>query len=280
MDRRSLLLAALAAGAAPVVAGPGVAHADAPTAMQLAGSPVLAGEGPGRAQAAELNRLLNRILGPQLEDEATVSLVMEWIREVMLTWRPETEPLSAADYIVAFSFGNRPPAGGADPAKVLAEPGPVNEQLADVIAAMRKAKQVPVYAQWEIARVLESKHRMSDVVSIEPDYQPDGTIVYLSTDDVARKVAQLRAKAAAGAGRASVVGFRDHHKRCVLTCRINHLTAHAPEGYPMPSTYDPDSGQVWTRSRPVYLAADVAGQFLLLERALVEAASRPAAPSH
>ncbi|HEY9414832.1 MAG TPA: hypothetical protein VIQ30_08760 [Pseudonocardia sp.] len=177
--------------------------------------------------------------------------MVEWVRQVALTWHADAEPYEFADYIIAFAFGNRPPANGGDPATTLAEPGPTNEALADVIAAMVRTKRVPVYAQWEIARILESKHHVNNVVSIEPVIEEDGTIVYLSTDGVAKQVAELQADLPGGPGRASVVGFRDHHKRCVLTCRANDLVAHAPEGVAMPRDYDAESGQVWTRYRPV-----------------------------
>lgn len=259
MDRRSLILAAVAAGALPALAGAQPASASANPLSPSA--------------EADLDALLAQVLQPELEDDETVNLMIEWIRQVALTWHPETEPLKFADYIIAFAFGNRPPKDGGDPATTLAEPGPVNEALADVIAAMLQSRRVPVYAQWEIARVLEVKHHINNVISIEPVINEDGTIVYLSTDDVAKRVAELRSKVPGGPGRASVVGFRDHHKRCVLTCRANALVAHAPGGVAMPKDYDPESGQVWTRSRPVYLTVDMAGQLALLQRELLEAAS-------
>lgn len=253
MDRRSLILAAVA-GSTPALFG-SAARAEAAAL-------------PG----ADLDALLAEVLQSELEDDPTVNLMVEWIRQVALTWHPDAEPYEFADYIIAFAFGNRPPANGGDPATTLAEPGPTNEALADVIAAMLRTKRVPVYAQWEIARILESKHHINDVISIEPVIEEDGTIVYLSTDDVAKRVAELRADRPGGPGRASVVGFRDHHKRCVLTCRANDLIAHAPEGVAMPSDYDSESGQVWTRYRPVYLATDMAGQLALLQGELLEAA--------
>lgn len=261
MDRRSLILAVVAAGAAPVVLG-SAARADAAAL-------------PG----ADLDALLAQVLQSELEDDPTVNLMVEWIRQVALTWHADAEPYEFADYIIAFAFGNRPPANGGDPATTLAEPGPTNEALADVIAAMLRTKRVPVYAQWEIARVLESKHHIGNVISIEPVIEGDGTIVYLSTDDVAKRVAELRADLPGGPGRASVVGFHDHHKRCVLTCRANDLIAHAPEGVAMPRDYDAESGQVWTRYRPVYLATDMAAQLALLQSELLEAVGEsPVAP--
>ncbi|MFE7111479.1 hypothetical protein ACFU98_39355 [Streptomyces sp. NPDC057575] len=43
----------------------------------------------------------------------------------------------------------------------------------------------------------------------------DGTITYLSTNGVAAQVLEHRKNAPGGIGTACVVGFRDHHKRCV-----------------------------------------------------------------
>lgn len=85
--------------------------------------------------------------------------------------------------------------------------------------------------------------------------------------------AELRRQRPGGPGVASVVGFHDHLKRCVLTTRANDMTAYAPHGYAMPDTYDPESGQVWTRYRPVHLVTDMVGRLTLLQRELAEEAT-------
>ncbi|MGA4837332.1 hypothetical protein [Streptomyces sp. G45] len=126
---------------------------------------------------------------------------------------------------------------------MLFEPGPVNEELADTVARIRRQRDLPVYAQWEIARFLDSKYAMKNVTSIEPVIASDGTITYLSTDGVAQQVAEARRKLPGGLGTACVVGFRDHLKRCVLTTKDRGMPAFAPRGFTMPKTYDPQQAR-------------------------------------
>ncbi|MFD4878422.1 hypothetical protein ACFWOB_34320 [Streptomyces sp. NPDC058420] len=257
MQRREFAAALTAAMAAPAVLGATPAQA----------SPQRGGQG--------LSRQLVAALAAELDDRATAKTVAPLIEDVGLDWHPETAPLKKFDFIVAYGFGNRPPAGGGDPTKVLYEPGPVNEELADTVARVRAARRgLPVYAQWEIARWLESKYGMTDVTSIEPVIAADGTITYLSTDGVAAQVVEHREQAPGGVGTACVVGFRDHHKRCVQTTRDRAMQAYAPAGFAMPHTYDLESGQAWTRRRDLYLVHDMLAQWTVL-RAKVIAEAYP-----
>ncbi|WP_220212039.1 hypothetical protein [Streptomyces sp. WELS2] len=202
-------------------------------------------------------------LARELGDPATARTLAPLIEDVGFGWHPETAELDSFDFIVAYSFGNRPAEGG-DPSTTLPEPGPVNEDLSDAIARIRARRRMPVYAQWEIARFLHSKYRMDDVTSIEPVIASNGTITYLSTDDVAARIVEYRKKAPGGIGTACVVGFRDHHKRCVQTTRDRGMPAYAPQGIAMPHTYDPRSGQAWTRRRDLYLVHDMAAQWQVI----------------
>lgn len=220
------------------------------------------------AEEQKLTRLMLDTLSRELDDPATAAVVGPHIQDVGLNWQPPQTAVENIDYIVAYAFGNRAPAGGGDPAKVLYEPGPVNEALTDTIAAIRKQKDVPVFAQWEIARFLESKHGMDRVTSIEPVIAADGTITYLSTDGVAAQVVALRGTS----GTAGVVGFRDHVKRCVQTTRDRGMTAFAPAGVEMPGDYDLQSGQPWTRRRDLYLLHDMYAQMAVLRAKAIAAA--------
>ncbi|MBC3842031.1 hypothetical protein GXW82_23115 [Streptacidiphilus sp. 4-A2] len=205
---------------------------------------------------------MDSVLGRELDDPATARALVPWIADIGLDWHPPTAPPRELDFIVAYSFGNRPPAGGGDPTKVLYEPGPVNEALADTVAEVRRKRDVPVYAQWEIATFLKSKYRMSQVTAIEPQIAADGTITYLSTAGVAQQVLAYRKQEPGGIGTAGVVGFRDHVKRCVETTRLLGMAAaYAPQGIDMPGTYDPHSGQAWTRRRDLYLPYDMLAQW-------------------
>lgn len=252
MQRRDFAAAVTAALATPAVLGAPATAADR------------SGDG--------LARHMRAALAPELDDRAAARALVPHLHDVGFDWHPETAPLRKLDFLVAYGFGNRPPAGGGDPSKVRPEPGPVNEELADTVARVRRHRDVPVYAQWEIARFLESKHHMRNVTSIEPVIAPDGTITYLSTDGVAAQVAELRAKLSGGIGTAGVVGFRDHVKRCVQTTRDRGMTAYAPRGFEMPGTYDVESGQPWTRRRDLYLVHDMASQWAVLREKLVKQA--------
>ena len=223
---------------------------------------------PTEAQEHKLNRLMLDALSRELDDPATAAVVEPHIQDVGFNWQPPVTAVENIDYIVAYGFGNRAPAGGGDPAKVMYEPGPVNEALADTVAAIRRQKDVPVFAQWEIARFLESKYGMDNVTSIEPVIAPDGTITYLSTDGVAAQVVALRGTQ----GIAGVVGFRDHVKRCVQTTRDRGMNAFAPAGIDMPGDYDLQSGQPWTRRRELYLLHDIYAQFAVLRQKAITAA--------
>ncbi|MFI6648898.1 hypothetical protein ACIBI8_14930 [Streptomyces sp. NPDC050529] len=235
-------------------------------------TPTLLGAAPAHAadrSATGLPQHMRAVLTAELADRDAAKALAPLLHDVGFDWHPETAPPADCDFILAFGFGNRPPAGGGDPAKVRYEPGPVNEELADAVARVRARRDVPVYAQWEIARFLDFKYGMSDVTSIEPVVAPDGTITYLSTDGVAAQVAEARKRVPGGAGTACVIGFRDHHKRCVQTTRDRGLKAYAPRGFSMPHTYDPESGQPWTRRRDLYLVNDMLAQWSVLRAKLM-----------
>lgn len=252
MPRRSFLAAAAATPAVAVVL-------PSSTSAALPGADAF---GDGVLQWAMLQKL-----SAELDDRATAELTVPRLFDVGFDWAPATVELDEIDFLLAFAFGNRPGPAGSDPLRTLPEPGPVNADLADTVAAVRAQRDVPVYAQWEIARHLVADHGMDDVVSIEPVYAADGTITYLSTDGVVEQVAASRA--AAGVGTAGVVGFRDHVKRCVLTTTARGVRAGAPAGFAMPGTYDPGSAQAWTRDRDLYLVHDVYAQFANLRAALL-----------
>ncbi|MGW1911687.1 hypothetical protein ACWCQS_13355 [Streptomyces sp. NPDC002076] len=253
MERRALAAYLAAALAAPAVL-------DMP--------PAEAAEEAGSGAATGLTEQMRTVLGREIDDRHTARALVPELYDVGFEWHPETAQLDRFDFIVGYSFGKRPAQSGY-PEKTLPEPGPVNEELADTIARIRERRNVPVYAQWEIARFLRSAHGVDDVTSIEPVVAEDGTITYLSTDGVAGQVLEYRKKASGGIGTACVVGFRDHHKRCVQTTRDRGMTAYAPRGFTMPHTYDPHSGQPWTRRRDLYLVHDMAAQWQVLRAKLV-----------
>ncbi len=217
------------------------------------------------ALAAQMSAKLNA----QLDDAATVDAIVPAMTDVGFTWALPTVPAAQIGAIVAYSFGNRPNAASGNTSSTggnqsaLPDPGPVNEALADAVYRIRQLKPIKVYAQWEIARFLVSKYGLgADVLSsIEPVIASDGSIVYLSTAGVAA-VAVSRAGGAAAMGTVAVVGHRDHAKRCIQTSRQAGMQAAAVAEVPLPTTYDPQSGQPWTRNRSLYLVHDMYAQML------------------
>lgn len=175
---------------------------------------------------------------------------------------PPSRPAADVDALVAYSFGTRIEEGD-DPDRGIVSPGPVNEQLADAVMQARGGRDIPVYAQFEIAGVLQSTYGLDDVHVIDPVQNEDGTVTYLSTDGVAKQVAD-RMGSAVDTSTVGVIAFQDHLWRSTYTSRVNGLHAFAVADVAMPSVYDTESGQEWTRSRDAYLPRDYAGRLALL----------------
>jgi hypothetical protein len=158
--------------------------------------------------------------------------------------------------ILAFSFGNRLVSGNGGETEV--QPGPVNDALADVVLRLHRMRGgAVVRAQWEIASVLALRGELADNVlhPIRPGRGQDGEVRYLSTRGVVDAAIQGGGGVAA-LGRVVVVAHHDHVDRCVRLCRKKGIDAVAPEDTYrqwLPSFYDSQSGQPWTRNRPDYL---------------------------
>lgn len=162
------------------------------------------------------------------------------------------------DSILVFAFGNRILDDGA------LLPGPVNEELALATMALVANRDVPVFAQWEIADILIADGA-ENVVSVTPDRDDEGNIVYLSTDGVVRKAMRIAAELGVDLGGAAVLGHRDHVERCRRTAAKAGVQVVALPDEIMPNMYDVESGQEWTRSRVAYLKVDAYAMRLLTE---------------
>lgn len=216
----------------------------------------------GNRQALEDS--LVALLAEQLGDEALAQKMARSVLEVGANWVPPTIPMAKVDSLVAYAFGNRPRQGPppSEDAPLLArldEPGPVNAALAETVAALHALKPARIFAQWEVAHFLKTRHGLAHVVSIEPVLGADGQVIYLSTDGVA--AAALTA-GGGDLGTVAVIAHRDHAKRCVKVSRAAGMDAYVAADTPLPSDYDALSGQPWTRSREVYLLHDMAAQFM------------------
>lgn len=238
-------------------------------ASMLAGTLSACGGGSSETPVSDaaLAEQMTAKLTAQLGDAQTASAIEPALMDVGFTWDLPTTSAAAIDTIVAYSFGNRPNAESGNTSSsggnqaALPDPGPVNEALADTVHQILLRKPVPVFAQWEIARFLVSKYGLasSQLTSIEPVIAADGSITYLSTDGVAAAIVAMRGTAAA-LGTVAVVGHRDHAKRCIITSRGRGMNAFAVAEVPLPVGYDPESGQPWTRNRPLYLVHDMYAQ--------------------
>lgn len=191
----------------------------------------------------------------QFEDHVGVADVMT---DPLLAMAPPTVPVNEVDNVVVYAFGNRVAPDGT------LSPGPTNEELASATAAFVAENPVPVFAQWEVADLL-IEQGVPGVTSIDPDVGPDGEVVYLSTAGVADKIASLFTTQGVDPGQVGVLAFQDHAVRSVLATDAAGMEGAAvPEGVELPSAYDAESGQEWTRDRLTYLTTDLQGRLLLI----------------
>lgn len=214
---------------------------------------------------ADFSTILTDRLTAELKDENTARQLRPFIEEANFNMTPPSIAIADTSTLIAFAFGNRPNDSG-NPDE-LAKPGPMNEALAACCAALYRQKAMPMYVQWEIARYLDSPRYPDiparDVISIEPYWDADGKLVYLSTDGVVEAIVRDYAGGdPATLGTAAVIGHRDHVKRCIMTCRARKVASHAPEGIELPVWYDEQSAQPWTRRRDLYVLQDITAQLM------------------
>ena len=175
-----------------------------------------------------------------------------------LAYKPPRVADDTVDSLVVFAFGNRIGDDGE------LQAGPMNEAIAKQAYRFALKHDIPVYAQTEIATQMQAAG-MHDVVSIDPVTAPDGTVTYLSTAGVAEQVMSKAQAAGEELGTVGVVAFSDHAVRSVLTARKAGMTGAAvPKSMTLPTVYDPESNQPWTRSRAAYLPTDLLGRLTTL----------------
>ena len=186
----------------------------------------------------------------ELDDPATAQALAAILLEDTLAWQPPSLAPEEFTTVFSFTFGNRMLPNGNR------EPGPVNEALADVVAALHARSAAHVFAQWEVAAALGNRVPASHVTAINPGHDARGEPVYLSTSGVLEEIARMTGDPAL-LGSVGIVAFSDHMYRCVATARRLGFDAHAPAGIAMPSSYDAQSGQAWCRDRIAYLLHDI-----------------------
>lgn len=188
-----------------------------------------------------------------------------------LSYAPSTVPADDIDSLWLFSFGFRiDPDSGVAPVELsdppppmdVLTPGPANEALARAAADFVAEHPMPIIAQWEVARVLDQLG-VDDVISVEPKINPDGSVVYLSSPAVAIEGLKMAQDRGIDVGHAGVLCVPDFEVACLLSARRAGLHADAPEAVEVPADYDPDSGQLWTRSRTAWLPIELLGRTFL-----------------
>lgn len=173
------------------------------------------------------------------------------VEHPMFAMSPPTPPDNEFDSVVAFAFGNRLDENGEP------QPGPINEQLAEVTGPF--AGDRSVFAQWEVARCLDD----TTVASIEPTVTSDGEVVHLSTVGVAERAVELAAESGTPLGCVAVIALADHAVRCMMTLESVGVSAAVPAGVALPAGHDADSGQRWTRDRASFIRIDLLGRAML-----------------
>ncbi|SFN20406.1 hypothetical protein SAMN05216516_103272 [Izhakiella capsodis] len=212
---------------------------------------------------SNFDKILDSKLTLELSDKKTAETLEPYISDKIFTFTPKEMDICAVDNVIAFAFGNRPNA--SDDKNALAEPGPMNKELADCCADLYRKKRVPMFMQWEIARYFEAGDYPDipscDVNSIEPYWNEKGELIYLSTDGVVESIITTHFKNNPSAlGCVAVIGHRDHVKRCIMTCENRKLAAYAPKNLRLPGWYDEKSWQLWTRRRDLYVLMDISSQ--------------------
>jgi hypothetical protein len=176
-----------------------------------------------------------------------------------LSYRPAKVVASAVNSLIVFEFGNRVATDGT------ISGGPTNDALAVTTEKFaKKNPNVPIFAQQQIAEVVQAAG-VQNVTSINPVVGSNGQLIYLSTAGVIAQAVTDANSAGINLGQVGIIGFSDHASRCILTAEAAGLTAAVPKGIgPLPSTYDPGSGQSWTTNRLSYLEIDLLDRILTL----------------
>ena len=195
------------------------------------------------------------ITGERLSDE-----MAEVVLHDCLDWVPAgvEESEQQFDFLIGFAFGHRFHRNGNR------SPGPINRRLAELLKTKYDAhdpgNRPQVWAQWEIAEYLKGTN-VEIEGNLNPVY-PDisarfDNVSYASTVTVTKKI---RSTLEAGdKPTALVVAHPDHSRRCLRIVEGFDFKAHALDhmGEAIEDWYDGESGQMWTRSRRLYLLHDM-----------------------
>jgi len=197
----------------------------------------------------ELIHTIQAYLTSQLEDKGLSGKLATAVHDCLLDWSAPTTGLTGIGAIIACSFGyRRLPNGNITP-------GPMNELLANTVVDLYNKLQCKVYAQWEVAEAIGTRIPNAVLHAVNPEINPrDATVKYLSTFGVIQRV-QKCVGDPESLGKVLVVAWRHHAPRCVRIAHKLGFDAFLPPD-PLPSNYDSESGQAWTRNAHAYIIHD------------------------
>jgi hypothetical protein len=213
----------------------------------------------------------------RITDNDLSETLAEAIIDNCLIWIPAKEMSSSSvrsvDAIIGFAFGNRfEPHGNRNA-------GPINKKLRDLVVEFYNAIQAQyrpprVWVQWEIGDYISNTDIPPSNLTVlepEPDIEKD-EVKYVSTIKVMQEVSKDLVKKSS----ILVVAHPDHIGRCVRIVEqfedkngkfeysaiaINHARP------PASDWYDDQSGQLWTRTRHLYLLHDMIGRLSMHRQA-------------
>ncbi len=219
-------------------------------------APALGSQNSPLATRDSLLKDISSYLQQQNYDSEISNKLAKAIIKDTLYWSPQRKDVKNADYIIGFSFGNRIDKAGNR------HPGPMNEQIADLIVKLYKQNPLHVYAQWEIAQCIGDRIPKDKVTAIFPKISKTGDVIYLSTIDVAEEIIKDIGRGKVDSKTFIVAAFREHAPRCIMVCQKYGLkNSFIPHNFELPDKYDPESGQPWTRDKFKYMIYDMACRF-------------------
>jgi len=203
----------------------------------------------------EMILTLRDYLNTQLENEDISRKMADAIHSSFLDWSTPTIDCKKADAIIALSFGFCRLENGN------ITPGQMNIDIADIVVDLYNKTNCNVYAQWEVAESIGNRINRNNLVAIYPEINhTDGLVKYLSSFDVLKKVKEIIGKSDSQS-KVLIVAWAHHAPRCIKIAKELGFNAFIPKNITLPSEYDSNSSQPWTRDGISYISHDSLSRF-------------------
>src|SRR5262245_4555565 len=201
------------------------------------------------------NSLVSHLRGQGI-DEPLARAFANAIIDHALTWRVESPcPADDCNAIMALAFGYQALSGGKR------APGVANEAIAALVLNHYRRRPRPVYAQSDIATLLDRDLPTRHFFPIKPcKSSANGSHRATSTESVVAEIAQQIGDTHQLAPWL-LIAHRHHAVRCAVIANENGFgSVVTPE---LPAVYDRNSAQVWRRRHIAYLMSDVISRFTM-----------------